>query len=591
MDNLNDKKQKLEKKSVFKRTGEILQVSASWAILYPVRNRYVRLYQERTSALVSDLLIIIGIMLMFVALIFFWNHPLTSNSYIDLQLNATGEQVSGDLVGYKLTWQNNNRNLVEGAYFSLLLPVGLELKNVDSGGFEYDEDNNLVRLGDLLPGAGGEINIWGNLWIDIDQGVDWEVKLYYHNLGILHNKTLQQNFSYNQSLLTSDISIPAKVYAANNFSIQIKLINNSKQTIPIVSLKLYSPETFTLVGWPFGLDNYTWQERQLLSGEIRTIDLVGKVNKLTTSTADLALETSLARGKEFLKQDWQVAESLFILPKIDLNLDLPSTISYHLGQEYEAQIYYYNREDYDLSQVQICPQVISEGLRINFQPTCYSFPTIESQSENWQPVRFSIQKNDYNINRQIKIWTELSWLEQVENNQSITRYVFSPEQKLVVDPDLNILTKIYYYTPGRDQIGYGPLPPTVDEATSYWVSIRLWPSFGKVEGLSLEAFLGDNVKLLDYNSSLGTIAISDKIVWLVGDYNTAILYQPEPRLNLQIEVNPSQEQLGKQILLLQNIDASAQSDITDSQILVSQSAVINDMSSDMFWPNDGRVQN
>lgn len=51
-----------------------------------------------------------------------------------------------------------------------------------------------------------------------------------------------------------------------------------------------------------------------------------------------------------------------------------------------------------------------------------------------------------------------------------------------------------YYTPAGDQLGVGPLPPTVGVATTYWVVWSIGPTDADLKDLDLVASLGANVR-------------------------------------------------------------------------------------------------
>jgi len=111
-------------------------------VVRPIQMRYIRLYHQRSMALVSDLLIIVGVMTMFIALIFFWNHPITSNRYIDLQMSLNSDQISGQDVSYKIYWENDNRNSVDDVYMSLMPPKGFVVNEILANGYVYQEKDD-----------------------------------------------------------------------------------------------------------------------------------------------------------------------------------------------------------------------------------------------------------------------------------------------------------------------------------------------------------------------------------------------------------------------------------------------------------------
>ena len=588
-DNNLQENRKIEQ-SVMKRSGQLIGIHAHRIVIKPAQMRYARLYHQRSMSLVSDLLIIIGIMMLFVALIFFWNHPITSNRYIDLEMSINSEQVSGQDVSYVIYWENDNRNTIEDAYMSLVPPRGFDFKEVITNGFEYSEKDNIITLGNLLPGSNGEFTINGLMWADTKLGADWEIRMYYKNLGLRHNKTISRNIEYIGSLLSSNISVPEKVYLNNRLPIKLTVTNNSSDNLSDVKLAVQFPADFEYLQYTYNFKDHEWNIGSLNANETKELELIGRLTYLAAAQAKFGIATNIIINDESLRQDWRIAEADYILPKVDLDLSITAQDQYILGNEYQAQIYYYNYEEVDLNDVQVKFYSSGVGLETEFTPSQYYSKTVEVQAEDFFNPKFIIKRISGDTGTEMSIWAELSWLDN-KGDGTNRIYVFSEKKQLTVTPHLDISARLYYFTPSGDQIGYGPLPPEVGESTSYWVSIRLWPSFGGVENLILKAQLGNNVKLIDYNSSLGNVINGDGISWEVDEYDTSWYYQPQPRLNLQFEIIPDNSQVGKTVSLLRNITANAKSLVNDNIISQEIIELDNNMLLDNFWSNDGRVIN
>jgi hypothetical protein len=576
------------KQSIVKRSGRAIGVSAHKVVVRPAQKRYEKLYRQRSMNLVSDFLIIIGIMVLFTALIFFWNHPITSNRYIDLQMSTNSEHISGAEVSYTIHWENNNRNAVQKSYLSLIPPNGFVIIDVKGNGFEYNESSHLIVMNDLLPGANGEIEIAGYMWANVHKEVEWETRLYYKNLGINHNKTLKSNFIYDKSLLNGEIVVPNQVYINNSFPININIYNNSDKNIPLAIVNLQFPPDFEFIQKSFDIQDNEWKVGSLAPGQSKIVSIQGRLTYLAAAQAQFGVAVNLIQDSEYLRQDWQSDAAEFVLPKIDLDMNILSSDEFNTGKQYKAQLYYYNYEDFLLNDVVIKFYSQANGLVSEFSPSKYYYNEIGAGVENFLSPSFSINKSNGLVDGKVVVWAELSWVD-IQNDEAIRRYVFSGKRQINITPHLNSVVNLYYFTPGGDQVGYGPLPPVVGESTSYWISIRLWPSFGEIKDIELQVLLGDGVKLLDYNTSLGSVSSGDGVTWMIGDYNSAWNYQPQPRLNLHVEISPNFEQLNKSVVLLDSIKAKATNLATDRDIMVELGQMDNDMSDVNIWTNDGRV--
>ena len=227
--------------------------------------------------------------------------------------------------------------------------------------------------------------------------------------------------------------------------------------------------------------------------------------------------------------------------------------------------------------------LVMPDINIITKPKEMDYYSIKANEEKFIDFEFMLNRDGV-IDSSVILQAELTWFDQ-DNNQI---YVYDTSINITLNPQLIIDARLYYYTPDGDQIGYGPLPPEVDEATSYWLSIKLWPTFGSLDSMELVASLGEGVSLKNYNTIAGEISIDNQISWQVNDF-TDDIYSTIPRLNLQLEVIPEESQIGGIISLLRNISATGI--ITDSGVVLEQNRanIGNDMSFDTYQPNNGRV--
>lgn len=576
-------------KSIIKSSGRLIGAHTHRILIKPAQLRYMRLYHQRSMALISDLIIIIGIMVLFTALIFFWNHPITSNRYIELGINVDSQLISGEDASFQINWQNDNRNTVYDSYIVLIPPRGFTINSVDSGNFEFNSSTNTITMGNLLSGTNGKIYITGGMWADLQVGADWEIRLYYNNLGLKHNKTVATNFIYDGSLLVGEISVPDKIYVNNPFTINMSVSNSSKSDLPAVIVNLQFPNELEFLQEFYDIKDNAWQIYNLKAGESKQVSILGKINNVLSARAEYGMAANLLDGENVLRQSWNLTSSDFVLPKVDLDFNILDKADYIIGTKYRAQVYYYNYESFKLNDVQIKFFSQANGLVTEFLPKEYNYNEIDVNEENFILPVFSIYKSNGLANGDMSVWAELSWLDY-QDEEPIRRYVYSDKRYIKVRPHLNLSAQLYYFTPGGDQIGYGPLPPIIGESTSYWVSIRLWPSFGEIENLVLNTDLGNSVDMINYNSSLGSVSGDDKLTWVIDSYDATLPYDPQPRLNIELEVTPTTSQLNTRIILLKNINVTAKSLVSNELISAVIEYIDNDMANDKFRPNNGLVE-
>lgn len=133
----------------------------------------------------------------------------------------------------------------------------------------------------------------------------------------------------------------------------------------------------------------------------------------------------------------------------------------------------------------------------------------------------------------------------------------------------------FYFTTDGEQIGTGPLPPKVGEATKYRIIWQVRNGAGAAEGVTLSARLPENVSWTGRATSTGGegldyLASSRTVVWKLGAV-AAFAGGDENRLGASFEValTPSEEQVGAPAILtaggtITGRDVATQSRLTES---------------------------
>jgi|FLOH01.1.fsa_nt_gi hypothetical protein len=562
------------------RKIEVSEVKPIKVEARPILTRYERLYHQRMHVLWLDILIMVGVLVLFSATIFFWNHPITSNRHIDLAM-TNDQLISGAVNEFTIQWTNENRDTIKDAYLSLWAPDSiLDTELIND---EFILESNLIMLGDILPGTKNSVTLSGLTWVDIDQGLDWEIRLYYKNLGIRHNKTLKTNFDCDQSVVQTKISMPASIYQSNIFDLNIETSNTAGQSIDNVIIEMQPPGGLNIISQSLYSDDYQWQLSSINAKSKHDLQIRAIVDYVADPFVTIGTSISIQIGELQLLQSRQSITSEFVRPQIDLDFTLNNNEAFNLDQYYQARIFVFNREQYDLRSAQIKLVSKTDNINIITKPKEMDYYSIKANEEKFIDFEFMLNRDGV-IDSSVILQAELTWFDQ-DNNQI---YVYDTSINITLNPQLIIDARLYYYTPDGDQIGYGPLPPEVDEATSYWLSIKLWPTFGSLDSMELVASLGEGVSLKNYNTIAGEISIDNQISWQVNDF-TDDIYSTIPRLNLQLEVIPEESQIGGIISLLRNISATGI--ITDSGVVLEQNRanIGNDMSFDTYQPNNGRV--
>lgn len=162
---------------------------------------------------------------------------------------------------------------------------------------------------------------------------------------------------------------------------------------------------------------------------------------------------------------------------------------------------------------------------------------------------------------------------------------------------LNIEAAALYYTKDGDQLGIGPLPPRVGEATKYRVLLQVTNSAGAVRDAVLEATLPPSVDWTgNYSVSNGEaidwLPTGRRIHWKIGDL-TAFAGSTGEYLGASFEVSltPTAHMVGTTALLLSDIAIDGYDEATGLKLHVAAEPITTDLPYDVRAAGKGLIEN
>lgn len=574
----------IEKPTFWQRTGGFVNQGVINIFVNYTPERYQALYHQRHHWLWIDLGIIAVVVILFVQLLFWWNHPLTSNQYLDLELLPDRELISGQDYNLTLTFHNNNKNTLTNCYVNFNPPAGYHLLAAQQDGKVLVMENNIIKIGDLLAGASGEIVLIGWQWAPLNEKTPWSVTWYDGQGDWPRNKTIKIDVQFVDTSLEVQVESNKQVYSGNVLPILIKLTNKSNYDIEQIKLQFY-PTT----DWQFleptisEKNNYQLVINKIPAHSTKEINIKTRLLTEKNDIIHLGMATAIGNKYNYWQQNWQDIAVQTRSLQVVLDLQLNKEDNYYVGKKYLGRLYYYNREKKDLLQVKINLIASSKGLDVSFLKPTFEIPLIKAQEENYLPFEFIIKKSDHN-NNQAFITSELIWLENKQTN-----YLRSKSYALTVMPSIEATARLYYHTLNGEQIGIGPLPPRVNKTTRYWLSIEINPTIGYLEKMKTNIILSANVKVIDFNTSVGRVENNNQVTWVVDSYNQN--GDNLARLNLYLEIKPTISDLGKTVILMEKAFVNAISNINKLELKTTIDNIDSNLANDQTQPNDGKVVN
>ena len=146
---------------------------------------------------------------------------------------------------------------------------------------------------------------------------------------------------------------------------------------------------------------------------------------------------------------------------------------------------------------------------------------------------------------------------------------------------------------------YGPMPPRVNEKTSYTLNLQVTNSSNEIENAELRFFLPSYVSWTDAiapsieRSSVDFNETTREVRWRLGTLRSGLgVSGSSPRsLSMQVEVLPSSSQSGDQISLTSDIILNGKDTFTDAQLSFRKTEVENRLGNSSETGSDGRIRN
>lgn len=140
--------------------------------------------------------------------------------------------------------------------------------------------------------------------------------------------------------------------------------------------------------------------------------------------------------------------------------------------------------------------------------------------------------------------------------------------RFAINSDLLLDSQVRYYDKDGNQIGSGPLPPKVDQATEYRVIWKLTNSLHEVDDVVVSTDLPDNVAWINkYEVSAGEVIYDSSAHTLTWKLNRIPLDVKDVTLSFALEVTPTAKQIGTVAALTKKITLTSVDTETNGKII------------------------
>jgi len=563
----------------------------------------------------KTLLVIVMVLILVAAGAIFWGRHSFSKAKIGIDIEVSEDIASGEEVNLVIKYENNNRVNLNDTYLIIDYPSGtfsLEGKEI------YQEER---KLGTILRKSEGRENFKVRFIGEKGDVKNLTVKLNYRPQNInsrFENSTIFR-IEISSILIGINIEGSEKTIADQEVNYLIEYENKTDKDVFDLRIELAYSNDFefkSAIPEPIEETNNTWEINLLKAGEKKTINLKGILsgdegeNKiLKAMVGEMKDDVFLLYSQsEFITQ---ISPSPLLLALGLAGVEEDCKIN--PGQRLNYNIEFKNNTDIALSEL---------VLRAYFQDSVFDFQTLDLRGigffdsrENvitWSgaevsalnllepnqsdKVSFSIEIReslpifDYNDkNFRAKVLTEIQTL-TVPAKFSISELKIGKELICKINSQPDLKTKVYYYEPGTGISNSGPIPPKVDQLTTYTVHWQITNSSNDLENVKIWAILPQAINWSDnyinkvQNSELHYNERTKEVIWQIDKVPAGVgVILPVYELVFQIELRPSINQIGQTLTLINESSIEGKDTFT-GKTLKDFSPIV-----DASLPHDSRV--
>jgi hypothetical protein len=522
--------------------------------------------------LLAILIIILGAT---IASFWFFGQKQSGNLSVDLKIQAPIEVSSGNEIEYLVEIKNNESVALTKMDLLLQYPLGFEFNQATLQ--PVNETKNSFALPDLEAGKKYQLSVKGRLIGEVGESKVIAATLNYQPINFSSNFKLEKSTAsfIKDSILGLSAGSPEQIIGTQSFDLTIKYKNNTLSPLTNVRLSLDLPEGLVIeksTSTPITGEWY-WQKEALAPGAEETVLVKAHYEQNLNNDNKLAINLGQVGVDKQFKIITDKRLSLNVLePAVDLKLTLngqENMPAVNWGEELNYKIKIKNNsKDFSIPKALlfislnndlIDPTTLKED---NGAVWTDSGLVWGEQSKIWSDFLQNLGAGqEKEISFTVKTVDQIGSLDPTKLKIEAQALIHSVElgdnfllasNKITtnVGDAVQFSAKAYYYLTKTIQVGTGPVPPAVGQATSYKVYWYLTASNNDLKNITVKAILPPAIVWKNsFQETAGDLTYDQstrQISWKI----TKLTANESAQANFYLNLTPDSSQVGQIITLL-----------------------------------------
>ncbi|MFH1233426.1 MAG: hypothetical protein V1649_02120 [Patescibacteria group bacterium] len=585
------------------KKGGKININKLNIFIAPFHRRHEKYYKDSKFHLIVDIILAFIVIALTGVVIWLSAFYHQANKNVFLEINNVGNEIiSGKTAEFEIIYNNKSNDKLIDGNITIAFPKNFVLKTISPENM-FDFKTNTFRIGVLDSGANGKIKIAGMPFgaINSRQVIS---AIFNYKKNSLKLKTLNSLFySIDNSVLTMDLSLPDEVYQGAEFDGEIKLENNGVNDLEKIELA-FSVSDLEIKQSSHELNNNFIILSKIKAGE-EIIITFSAISRSKDDKAFLTLTGFMNFGKEKLKQAKIKKEIVVKTSKFQMTISADKK-NILADEEVMFRLNYNNKEKEKINNIRLTlttgndnfslanivlvgtnpPDPLYQGGKTTKENNILIIKSIESGESGYVDFKVKFLKKQTVTEQEIYLVATVAY----DINGEKARYVLKSSQSRILS-DVNLKSAGYYYSQQGDQLGVGPLPPTVDMQTNYWIFLEI-DNFGNdLKNAAFIAQLPENVIWINNKSlSAGNLLYGETartVIWTVDEVGKN---NGNYRAGFEVGIVPLQKDAGKILGLLSDISFSAYDNFCKEEITKTGfKDIATDLDKDRLANGKGKV--
>lgn len=559
-----------------------------WPLVRWYEKRYEGKFAFARATFLFDLFlvgVVSGLGIIALIMTFYKPVPFTDRIVFAAEV-APREIVSGASSTLVIRYKNGTGEELRDAKLAFEYPANFLLQEVDGRAI-----GNVVEVGTIPVNGTGSVKIRGVMFGAVGGEQTFRsVMTFVHGAkGVAGSKTGVHAFSPSRSTLELALSLPEKILAFQPINGALTYRNTGEIDYPEITVAPEWPSGFAFVSADEPMRDGLFVLPPLKAGTEGTTRFVGRLGNVADSLT-FRFRPSFAFGTDSYEQETltHVAEVVPLPIKISHSIDADTV---RPGQSAKITVTYENVGDTAVEDLRLfvttdSPFAATKAVEANYKQARPELAKVEPGQTGTItlsiPLKLSIEQSATRVYENVPFATTASATFDMGELARAT-VADSPVTTTMTSP-LVLSSFGRYATPSGDQIGRGPLPPAVDEATGYWIFWNLRGTTNALKNVRIEGELGSNVTFTGRQTDStdgGVVASGNQIIWTAASLSPTL--SPDSKIvgvAFEVSIVPTADQAGTTPTLLKNVRVTATDAATGAFVSASGEAITTSLPGD-----------